>query len=666
MTTSRRQYLGLACLTLLPLFASLTLAASLTPELQSSVRASTFEVVVPKAKADALSYEKPLPLELIPYVVRTDAYWSIGTAFAVGPDTYVSAAHVVLAAVGSQFGAPALRDASGHVFPITRVLAFSGHQDFVLFSVSGAPPAVPLPTAAEHRIDSVVFAVGNALGEGVVIRDGLLTSETPEPQDGRWKYLRFSAAASPGNSGGPLLDADGKVIGIVLAKSPNENLNYALPIDRAMAARGKPGTFDVRYSTKLPIMRDAEVATLKAEFPMPASLADFSRDYLALKLRTVRADEERLLKSQAGKLFPKGKSEKLLATVYDSLVPSFVQEQQNDSWDATSADGIQTVDLPPRGLVTTGSDLGVTVFRLRRPAGAADDGFYADSRASMDLLLKGLKLSRPVGAQAIRITSLGAAERDSVYTDHFGRRWQVRAWPLGYVDAHVVGFLLPVPEGYLGYVREVTSSDLDEAISTMRFLADYFYASYAGTLPQWTAFLKRRELRPAVFDQIHLEFQPGEGVSYSSPRLTLRIPKEVLPVSEQSTLVLQMAYYMDGGKLAWDVGTLRVWKEETQKTYVLAERHSKPATDSDPRLEDTWSKLATRGPGYNGVGSHDAEFKNYWITDVASGPARTAPGADPPASVLYVIGYGTEASRYPRDLEGSLALIRGGLRVLER
>src|SRR5581483_8096915 len=93
-----------------------------------------------------------------------------------------------------------------------------------------------LDTNAKPSLNSVVYAVGNALGTGVVIRDGLYTSDTPEDENGRWKWMRFSAAASPGNSGGPLLDQDGKVIGVVLMKSPNENLNYALPIGEVLNA----------------------------------------------------------------------------------------------------------------------------------------------------------------------------------------------------------------------------------------------------------------------------------------------------------------------------------------------------------------------------------------------------------------------------------------------
>ena len=39
-----------------------------------------------------------------------------------------------------------------------------------------------------------------------------------------------------GNSGAPLLNLRGQVIGLVIGKSAGENLNYALPIEHVMAA----------------------------------------------------------------------------------------------------------------------------------------------------------------------------------------------------------------------------------------------------------------------------------------------------------------------------------------------------------------------------------------------------------------------------------------------
>src|SRR5581483_9002265 len=346
-------YIG-SCVALL--LATGVRAASLSTDAQSAVRAATFEVVLHKLDTDPLSYEKPLPLDLIPYEIRSDKYWSVGTAFAIAPNTYVSAAHVLLSAVASQFGAPALRDSAGHIYPLDRILKFSGHEDFVTFSVSGAPAAVPLQTSVDRKIDAPVFAVGNALGEGVVIRDGLLTSETPEDQDGRWKWLRFSAAASPGNSGGPLLDGDGRVIGVVRAKSPNENLNYALPIDRVLNAP-QQGSIDVRYTIKLPNARATQVATLKAQFDLPKSFPAFATTYEDIILRTAQRDYRQLLSSLSAQLFPQGDSAKLLATVYDASLPCFVQQNDQDVWDTVAASAEDNQDLPGKGLVSTGSSL---------------------------------------------------------------------------------------------------------------------------------------------------------------------------------------------------------------------------------------------------------------------------------------------------------------------
>ena len=157
-------------------------SASLTGELQKQVRGATFEVVLRKPEKDNVTYEKPLPLELMPFQERNDKYWSIGTAFAIGATEFVTAGHVLIAGVSSQFGVPGIRDSAGNVYPLERVLKYHNHEDFAVFSVSGAPSVTPLPTDTHASVDDAVFAVGNALGEGVVIRDGLLTSLTPRAE----------------------------------------------------------------------------------------------------------------------------------------------------------------------------------------------------------------------------------------------------------------------------------------------------------------------------------------------------------------------------------------------------------------------------------------------------------------------------------------------------
>ena len=100
---------------LLCLFCGWSAMAAVTPDMQKAIRAATFEVVRKKPEHDPLEYEKPLPFELLPYSERTDAYQSIGTAFALGNNTYVTAAHVLKASINSQYGPPALRASNGTV-----------------------------------------------------------------------------------------------------------------------------------------------------------------------------------------------------------------------------------------------------------------------------------------------------------------------------------------------------------------------------------------------------------------------------------------------------------------------------------------------------------------------------------------------------------------------
>src|SRR5690606_35421216 len=167
-------------------------AAALDAEHLPAIQAATFEVVAAKPVDDPLDYEKPLPLDQIPFQQRNDKYHSIGTAFSIGGGRYVTAAHVLLTGVNSLWGEPALRDNTGKVYAIDKVHKFSQEKDFVVFSLVEQPPGEPLVIAPKQDPGRAVYSVGNAYGTGVVIRDGLYTSDTPEQQDGRWNWMPIS------------------------------------------------------------------------------------------------------------------------------------------------------------------------------------------------------------------------------------------------------------------------------------------------------------------------------------------------------------------------------------------------------------------------------------------------------------------------------------------
>ncbi len=149
-------------------------AAPLTPELQKLVRAATFEVVIKKPEKETATYEKPLPLELIPFVERNDHYWSIGTAFAIGPNTFVTAAHVVGAALSMQFGSPGIRAAADDkVYSIDKILKYDLREDFVVFSVQGAPPVSQPTRPLPSTIRSLPSAMRSARGSWCAMASSL-------------------------------------------------------------------------------------------------------------------------------------------------------------------------------------------------------------------------------------------------------------------------------------------------------------------------------------------------------------------------------------------------------------------------------------------------------------------------------------------------------------
>ncbi|MGH2523511.1 MAG: S1C family serine protease [Anaerolineales bacterium] len=78
-------------------------------------------------------------------------------------------------------------------------------------------PAAPVGDSSRLRVGELVFALGHPFGQpGVVtagIVSGLGTIRVPHA-DQPASYIRSDVVLAPGNSGGPLLDAEGAVIGI--------------------------------------------------------------------------------------------------------------------------------------------------------------------------------------------------------------------------------------------------------------------------------------------------------------------------------------------------------------------------------------------------------------------------------------------------------------------
>jgi serine protease Do len=109
------------------------------------------------------------------------------------------------------------------------VLANDDQRDLALLRTS-ARACTPLELAdlANSAVGSEVYAIGNPLGllAGTVTRGIISAFRTSE--DGI-RYIQLDASVNPGNSGGPLVDRDGRVLGVTTFKvEGHEGLNFAV------------------------------------------------------------------------------------------------------------------------------------------------------------------------------------------------------------------------------------------------------------------------------------------------------------------------------------------------------------------------------------------------------------------------------------------------------
>jgi len=635
-----------------------TNAADLESQVLNQIQAATFEVVAAKPVADNLTYIKPLPLELLPFQERNDKYYSIGTAFLIGNNRFVTAAHVLDTGIGSLWGTPALRDSNGHVFPVDKIEKFSLARDFAVFSVVGHPDATSLKLDTQPKPNGVVYAVGNALGTGVVVRDGVFTSKTPEEQDGRWNWLRFSAAASPGNSGGPLLDKDGAVIGIVLRRSQNENLNYALPIEEVIKAPDHQAHIDNRFSYQLEVLDTAQRGTFKNQFSLPLSFGEFSATFLKLANAFSDSQLKALLGKEPDRVFPNGPgSARLLHNLPRmQYFPALITRHGDGEWAISDKKGARTA-LSANGYVISGNFGRDLLFRMRRPDDVSG-AVLADAELFMKQLLTVGFMRRAVGTERVQVTGVGKPIEDSMHVDGWKRRWQVRVWPLPFANEMFVTLSLPVPDGYVTIARYSLATDWHENLIDLEATTDFVSVGYWGTFAQWKEFLANAALSPDALKAVAVDYEYGRRFSFESKRASFSFTQELQGIGPKSLMGLGFNYLNGDGKPQWDVGAVRVQQDDEDYGHWMAiERQVAPSDGLDDSYKTYWGKVVHRQHPFDAVARTDNDVTK--ITTVID-----TPNANPP-SVLYSAFVGAAGSNTQDAMKGKLDSLLRNLRITE-
>ncbi len=109
--------------------------------------------------------------------------------------------------------------------------------DIALVRVLDAPrvPCAPLGSTRNLRVGDPVSAIGSPLGLGGTLAQGIVTYlGRTFPGEVDVPFIQTNAGLHPGNSGGALLDSEGRVVGVTSAIVHSEGLGFAIPIDLAL------------------------------------------------------------------------------------------------------------------------------------------------------------------------------------------------------------------------------------------------------------------------------------------------------------------------------------------------------------------------------------------------------------------------------------------------
>ena len=222
-------------------------------QISAAVEHSLQEVVLPSPATKA--YEA-----ILPSVVRVNGYvidpktkeempYGVGTGVVIVDNgTILTNLHVVS---GAETIKVTFMDGSESVAHIEGIRA---EHDLAVIRAHTIPDDMMAATMASTdklTPGDHVFAVGFPFGIGPSISAGVVSGlkrDFMSPQGKRLltNLIQFDAAANPGNSGGPLVTAEGEVVGIVTAiLNPNEQrtfigIGFAVPIENAASAVGMP------------------------------------------------------------------------------------------------------------------------------------------------------------------------------------------------------------------------------------------------------------------------------------------------------------------------------------------------------------------------------------------------------------------------------------------
>ena len=367
-----------------------------------------------------------------------------------------------------------------------------------------------------------------------------------------------------------------------------------------------------------------------------------------------------LLADNANDTFPRGSgSERLLHGIYERSAPGIVVQNGNGNWVITQPNYTR-LDLGREGWQDSANFKGYLVFHRHKPNGINQAKWYSDAQMTRDVVLKASPATIHVGTENAKVLSFGAPTEDSLFTDPWGRVWQVRAWHVvtWFGSDWLVEFDLPVPDGSVGFESRVSTLGRNGQIERMKLLTGFFAASYEGKLSQWEHFLSQRPLLPKPLAEPVLHVDYGRSFAFDNHRVAFTYGPELQKIDPSSRLRLDFAFMPEPTSALLDVAGIVAYNAD-EHTEIDVFRHGVPAESGSEAAKTEWRKRLHHAHPYDAV-ALTANDKQMISTIYGDADAQPAP------SVLYTFQYRAESGTPQDRMKAKLDLLMQQAQVSER
>ncbi len=566
-----------------------------------SLNSGIYEIVKPKSENNQIQYARELPFDKLSFKERNEKYYSIGTAFFINKKELMTAAHVFQLEYFSLLQDFYIRDPQGKVYPVNMIKKYSNLRDMVVFDLKKYPDKItPLKLGKNAEIGDTVFSVGNAQGEGLAYRAGQIASFTPEKEYGKWKDIRFSSPASPGNSGGPLLDLKGNVLGIIVKKNQSENYNIAVPINESDNLTGK-AEFHIRnvlagiYGVNDTLTRDW---IFGIQLPLSVkNLAEHAQDSFNAHITKLSNDLSEKVKL---KNYPKG--ERFRDFLRDQPIKKglglLIPGQDFKTWNINGWYGEKIPITASQNVYKARGVFNALNVIIEKPAEMSLKKFINSPKIVMDNLLKAVPFLRHVGREKIPITSFGAPDQTKIIKDKMGRKWTTATWNLPHDDMFVYCSFLPYPKGVICLLdSRMSSSRKYGYFNAIQDALNEIITGYIGNIEDWQEYFNlEKKYLPDYFQKASLDFK-NHNLNLKLKDFSLDFTNK--KIKKNSSIHLHMGY-SNKDLLAEDLLLFELYPVKGGNAHYRIQAFFEPSPLSSDKYKSKWNDIINATGDFSG------------------------------------------------------------------